>query len=98
MNELYCGTCTACCRCGWVVLHPELGDDLSRYLYTQMDIGPVLLRKSSGACIYLDQDGCTIYEKRPTVCRAFDCRDYAKTMRDNPEADRTLMEAGLMRS
>jgi len=33
-----------------------------------------LPKRPDGACIYLGDTGCTIYEKRPQACRAFDCR------------------------
>jgi hypothetical protein len=29
----------------------------------------------TGECIYLGQDGCTIHDRAPAICRAFDCRD-----------------------
>jgi hypothetical protein len=35
-----------------------------------------LARKSDGSCIYLGAEGCKIYEGRPALCRAFDCRAY----------------------
>jgi Fe-S-cluster containining protein len=37
----------------------------------------VLRRRADGACIYLGERGCTVYEQRPSVCRSFDCRAFA---------------------
>lgn len=31
---------------------------------------------AEGACIYLGEKGCTIYERRPLICRSFDCRKH----------------------
>jgi hypothetical protein len=37
----------------------------------------VLQRRSDGACVHLGKQCCIIYEQRPAVCRAFDCRVFA---------------------
>jgi len=38
---------------------------------------PVLQRRPDGACVYLDRiTGCTIYNRRPKLCRVFDCGDW----------------------
>jgi Fe-S-cluster containining protein len=34
----------------------------------------ILKHKENGDCIYLEENGCTIYDKRPVICRSFDCR------------------------
>jgi Fe-S-cluster containining protein len=43
-------------------------------------------------CIYLEEAGCTIYERRPAICRAYDCRGFAlmveEAMRDLRGADK----------
>lgn len=31
---------------------------------------------ADGACVYLGKSGCTIYERRPLICRTFDCRKH----------------------
>jgi hypothetical protein len=36
-------------------------------------------RTKEGACIYLGEKGCTVYEIRPATCRFFDCRLYQIT-------------------
>jgi Fe-S-cluster containining protein len=33
-----------------------------------------LARRANGDCVYLGKTGCTIYGRRPRVCRNFDCR------------------------
>lgn len=69
-----CGGCTACCRSEFDInLNPA--DDPSQYL---TEIGPKSglpsLKKVNGACVYLKDDRCSIYERRPITCRVFDCR------------------------
>lgn len=70
-----CGTCNECCRGDAIFLHPEHGDDASLY-QTELYQGRVILaHKTNGDCIYLDRAlGCTIHDRRPTICREFDCR------------------------
>ena len=36
----------------------------------------VLATTPEGACVYLGEKGCTIYERRPLICRTFDCRKH----------------------
>ena len=36
----------------------------------------MLDHKPNGDCIYLGKVGCTIYDKRPRMCREFDCRNF----------------------
>ena len=83
-----CNGCTLCCRGELIVLHPEEGDDPSRYdtvmVHSGGEIGDVfaLKNKANGDCIYLGESGCTIHDRRPLVCRAYDCRDnYLTTPR-----------------
>lgn len=77
-----CGPCTACCRHELIVLHPESGDRAARYL-TRRVVNPVtklpvvaLQQQANGDCIYLDDSGCTIHDRAPTICRSFDCRRF----------------------
>lgn len=70
-----CGSCHACCRNQLVTLQPI--DDPLSYDCDVMDTpnGPLyaLRHKPNGDCIYLGDDGCTIYGRQPAICRAFDC-------------------------
>lgn len=80
-----CGTCTLCCKGEAIVLHPEDGDKPSDYetitvphpLYGH----PVFMIKprseTDTTCRYLVPFGCSIYAKRPVLCRGFDCRKLA---------------------
>jgi Fe-S-cluster containining protein len=33
-----------------------------------------LAHRANGDCVYLGDNGCTIHDRAPTVCRLFDCR------------------------
>ena len=70
-----CAGCRACCLIEPSLrLHPEAGDDPSLYETVEVD-GELRLAPGKGkACRYLGANGCTIYDKRPVECRAFDCR------------------------
>jgi Fe-S-cluster containining protein len=79
-----CGSCSACCYGHQVPIKPEQGDNIMDYIggivRAKDPNNPwtwILARKESGACHYLEEQTgkCTIYDKRPVVCRTFDCRD-----------------------
>lgn len=64
------------------MLHPEQGDDVASYehrLAGHREDGSavfVLAADERGACVYLGERGCTIYARRPLLCRSFDCRKH----------------------
>lgn len=92
------------------MLHPELGDDVSSY---QVQVLPdsagnpfyLLATTPEGACVYLGESGCTIYDHRPTLCRSFDCRKHYLILpredRDNlvrlKLSSRAVFNAGRLR-
>jgi hypothetical protein len=74
-----CGTCTACCR--FDLNEAKKGDDLSLFVEqgVQNRVRWVLPRQENGDCAYLEHAACTVYQRRPSMCRIFDCRDYVAT-------------------
>jgi hypothetical protein len=98
-TEVPCGGCTECCRSNQgLFLHPEQGDDVESYQHrvaADRTGKPVFLlaTTASGACVYLGPSGCTIYHRRPLLCRTFDCRKHYLTL---PRQDRdNLVRLGL---
>ncbi len=79
-NNVPCNGCTLCCKNDTIVLHPQYGDDPSQYqtvpTVNQLTGEQVLMldHKPNGDCIYLENNQCSIYEKRPVICKTFDCR------------------------
>lgn len=71
-----CNGCTECCKGDAIYMHPECGDDARRYKteVCQESGRTMLAHKPNGDCVYLDRKtGCTIWERRPVVCREMDC-------------------------
>jgi uncharacterized protein len=109
-----CNGCTRCCH-GAVPIRPDLGDRAARYETVRAKdsrTGRVLRQKVDGACVYLGAGGCSIYAKRPAICRSFDCRAFyrgvpmlidrmmsegARTVRFSP-ATQAIIDAGKARS
>lgn len=92
-SSVPCGPCRLCCFKQDVVR--SAGDDagLDWITVTLFGVGRVqtLLKKADGACVYLGDQGCTIYENRPKVCRDFDCREHYY----KPAAERLRVEAKM---
>lgn len=93
-SRVPCGTCRRCCQGNsMVMLMPQDGDDVASYEHEFVELpvigsGPILKRKPNGDCVYLGENGCTIHDRAPIVCRVFDCRGaYADFMR-RPRAER----------
>ncbi len=99
-TEVPCNTCTECCKTNQgLFLHPEQGDDVESYAHrvlTDQATGtPVFLLAANpdGHCVYLGLSGCTIYDRRPILCRTFDCRKHYLIL---PRQDRdNLVRLGL---
>jgi hypothetical protein len=82
-----CGTCRACCKGPWFVrLMPWEKD-----AHGGVDVVP---KKENGDCVYLVDEGCSLFEKpeRPYVCKTFDCRNKVAewNARGRPELDEGL--------
>ncbi len=76
-----CGSCHACCQNDAIFMHPECGDDPAQYLTEEYEGRTILQHQENGDCIYLDRvKGCTIWSKRPTICREMDCRELVKAI------------------
>ncbi|HEY3432981.1 MAG TPA: YkgJ family cysteine cluster protein [Rhodocyclaceae bacterium] len=71
-----CSTCKACCCQLEVML---MGEDEPPERYTRQDQwgGWVMHRLDDGFCAALNREThlCTIYERRPTICRDFEAGD-----------------------
>ena len=95
-----CNSCTECCRSKQALfLHPGQGDEVESYqvrVATDPDTGDrvfLLATKENGECVYLGASGCTIYNRRPLLCRSFDCRKHYLIL---PRQDRdNLVQLGL---
>src|SRR5450432_1435754 len=78
LGNVPCNGCRACCLHDMIPLLPERGDLIWTYKHEVVATaaGPkaVLQRGETGECIYLGRDGCTIHDRAPAICRAFDCR------------------------
>ena len=110
-TDVPCNGCIECCRSGQgLFLHPDQGDDVESYRTRTAQGGAgetvfVLETTPNGACIYLGDRGCTIYERRPLICRTFDCRKHYLILprqdRDNlvrlKLSSRTVFNAGRAR-
>ncbi len=76
-EELSCASCEACCCRLEVMLMG--GDDVPPALTAQDRWGGWVMRRlGDGWCAALDRDTlrCTIYARRPFICREFEVGDY----------------------
>ncbi len=71
-KEVACSTCAACCCRLEVLLITDTGVP-ERFIEVDKWGGSTMLRLDDGWCAALDRDTmlCTIYEKRPLICREF---------------------------
>jgi len=96
-NLLPCGECTKCCHGEAVFLYPEDGDNPGLYrtrkVWHALENRPAYaLEQRNGACVYLGAQGCTIYDKRPSLCRSYDCRIFVKSFTRAQE--KQMVESG----
>lgn len=68
-----CSTCAACCCQLEVMLITDTGVP-ERFIDNDDWGGEVMLRLDDGWCAALDRDTmmCTIYDRRPLICREFE--------------------------
>lgn len=78
-NLVPCNGCTLCCQ-GEVIELVRGVDRVNDYQVKRFHGAWVLDHKPNGDCVYLDRaTGCTIWQRRPALCRDFDCRTVRET-------------------
>ncbi|NSL55478.1 YkgJ family cysteine cluster protein [Uliginosibacterium sp. IMCC34675] len=94
--EITCATCRACCCQLEVIL---MGDDsVPRHLTHEDEWGGEVMRRlEDGWCVALNRDTllCTIYERRPDVCREYEmgglaCREERAHLDALPRTEHPL--------
>ncbi|MBD2080952.1 YkgJ family cysteine cluster protein [Leptolyngbya sp. FACHB-17] len=63
-----------CCKLSFPLSFQDLDERIIAWDYSK----PYQIRQSAeGYCVHCDRTtrGCSVYEHRPTVCRAYDCRN-----------------------
>jgi Fe-S-cluster containining protein len=90
LGNIPCNGCRACCLHDMIPLMPERDDLIWTYEHEVIATaaGPtaVLQCGETGECIYLGRDGCTIHDRAPSICRAFDCREMFLSKTRAPSA------------
>lgn len=77
-----CGSCRRCCR-GFQAVVLMDGEYPINFKCHEVGTGVWLLdHKPNGDCVYLCDDGCTIWGKHPQVCKTFDCTAFVKRMNE----------------
>ena len=76
-TEITCSTCQAACCQLEVMLITETGVP-EQHISVDKWGGETMLRLEDGWCSAVDRDTfmCTIYEKRPLICREFEMSSY----------------------
>ena len=95
-SSVPCGSCTLCCHGKVFLSADEDANGLPTTLDVRVDGKRLrrLLTIADGSCVHLGPDGCTVYDRRPRICRAFDCREHYHL----PSAERRRREAILISS
>ena len=75
--KITCTTCEACCCRLEVMILTETGVP-AKYIVSDKWGGSSMERLDDGWCAALDRNTmlCTIYERRPLVCREFEAGEY----------------------
>lgn len=96
LPEITCANCRACCCQLEVMLMGE--DSVPRHLTLEDEWGGEVMRRlEDGWCVALDRDTllCTIYERRPDVCREYEmgglaCREERAHLDASPRREQPL--------
>ena len=73
-----CGACSACCYYSGIPVDTKRDRRRLPHLHTERNRhGELVLRqRADGTCAHLGEQGCTVYQHRPSACRSFDCRAF----------------------
>ena len=73
-----CNGCILCCQGDAIRLTEE--DNPADYItepHSYIAGALMLAHKPNGDCIYLDEKGCSIHDRAPSLCKSADCRSIA---------------------
>lgn len=99
-SSVPCAGCTACCKNELLILHPEMGDDPANYetmaVINPLDRKPAVAikMKPNGDCWYLGEDGCTIHDRAPAICKEFDCRKFVQRLGNRADRRKFISQTG----
>ena len=89
LSPLQCDGCTACCenrKSQWLEISKREAPFYDAFEFG----GRWFLKNGPFGCIYVRPGhGCSIYERRPSVCRRYDCR-VAIGLRDELSVNATV--------
>ncbi|MBN2789970.1 MAG: YkgJ family cysteine cluster protein [Candidatus Delongbacteria bacterium] len=97
MGKDNCKGCTQCCKLFLVCLNETEYEScyydsivtgyehLSTFKEVEENGLNILKKKDDGSCVYLKDNKCAIYSKRPQVCRDFFCGSEKKELQKNIE-------------
>jgi hypothetical protein len=78
VREVPCNGCTLCCQGDAVRLEEaELSMNYQTEPHPYVTGARMLAHKANGDCFYLGENGCSIHERAPLLCRSADCRSLA---------------------
>ena len=101
-NGNHCEACTTCCQWGGKLEnHITLVPDDTPGYHETVENTNQLKAQPNGDCIYLNREtGCTIHDKRPLNCRAFDCRALLNELTRDPANvfSRVIFEASRIQT
>ena len=95
VRKVPCNGCTLCCHKDAIRLLPE--DTVSLYNtepHPYIPGGVMLAHKPNGECVYLRENGCSIHDTAPVLCRSADCRTIA--LRYDFETARSFHVLGML--
>jgi hypothetical protein len=77
-RQVPCNGCTLCCQGDAIRLEAEdRAEDYQTEPHPYISGALMLAHKQNGECIYLDERGCSIHDRAPSLCRTADCRSLA---------------------
>lgn len=77
-RKVPCNGCTICCRGDAVRLEEaDRAEEYQTEPHSYIPGARMLAHKPNGECIYLNERGCSIHGRAPSLCRAADCRAVA---------------------
>jgi hypothetical protein len=73
-----CNGCTLCCQGDAVKIEEEdVGKGYRVEPHPYLPGALMIAHKENGHCFYLNENGCSIHNYAPSLCRSADCRSLA---------------------
>lgn len=90
--KLLCADCHVCCELSHLTINIHYTEASPFDVYFGNGGTAYIKKRDDGRCIYLTDEGCSVYAERPTTCSSFTCEKFLDDYWDDRYDEATVKQ------